>query len=75
MAKYQIRSQRGEYITDPCVVFRAQDRYAPYMLLTYINFVKERPGIEAKYIKELDELYVEMVKWQTLNPDKVKTPD
>jgi len=57
---------------EPVFVIRAKDRHAPAAILAY-GVIASDSGDE--FCDALDDLVLEVERWQAAHPDLVKTPD
>lgn len=60
---------------EPCIVFRAQDRYAPSVLRSYLEILSPDPSITDEFRDAVLERIKEMDAWQAENNLKVHTPN
>lgn len=63
---------------EPLFILRAQDIHAPEIIIKWAQTVIQNPeATRANFNKATAALTValEMLEWQTANPDKVKIPD
>ena len=74
--KYYVRNLKGETISEPTVVLRAQDRFSTYALAGYVRFLETQSKYQdSTYLQELKDILYDIMYWQATNPGKVKDPD